>query len=64
MAQRRVNPYNLLPVVEKTRLTRLSTPAALWRCRLCGVKVLARDQVGHSARAHAGASHGWDMVTS
>jgi hypothetical protein len=39
-------------------------PEVRWRCRLCGDEVLSRDQAGHTAREHAGASHGWDMVTS
>jgi ribosomal protein L37AE/L43A len=65
MAQRRkIEGWHRMPVLEKERVTRLSAPPALWRCRVCGVKVLGRDQAGHTAREHAGASHGWDMVTS
>lgn len=65
MSTRRPVPgYHRLPLLEKARVTRMSAPATLWRCRLCGFKMLGRDQAGHSAREHAGASHGWDMVTS
>jgi hypothetical protein len=59
-----MSAYRRLPVLDKMRYARLSAPPALFRCRLCGVKVLGRDQAGHTTRAHAGASHGWDMVTT
>jgi hypothetical protein len=58
------DPYRRLPIAEKLRYARLAPPPVLWRCRRCGVKVLSRDQAGHTAREHGGASHGWDMVTA
>jgi uncharacterized UBP type Zn finger protein len=67
MASQRRQPipdWHRKSLVEKARAVRLSAPPALWRCRVCGVKVLGRDQAGHTERAHAGASHGWDMVQS
>lgn len=53
--------YHRLPVAEKARYARLSAPPALWLCCSCGVKVLARDQVGHAAREHGGNAR-WEPV--
>lgn len=57
------SPRHRMSVSEKFDHDRCYRPTALWQCRLCGVKVLGRDQAGHTSREHPGVSHGWDLVT-